>query len=36
MEQHATGAGFTTVFQANRPPGEGQSCPQAYLLARRR
>lgn len=29
------GAGFEVVFQGGRPPGEGESCPQGYVLFRK-
>ena len=35
MERLLTDAGFATVFWGGRPPEEQETCPQAYLLARR-
>ncbi|MEU8661512.1 class I SAM-dependent methyltransferase [Actinoplanes philippinensis] len=35
MTELAAGAGFDVVFRAGRPPGEGESCPQGYLLLRK-
>ncbi|WP_250038138.1 class I SAM-dependent methyltransferase [Paractinoplanes maris] len=31
----AGGAGFDVVFQGSRPPEDGESCPQGYLLLRK-
>ena len=35
MRDRAAEAGFATVFEGSRPPEDGESCPQGYLLARR-
>lgn len=35
MRDRFAEAGFATVFQGSRPPGEGEACPQGYLLVRR-